>query len=91
MAFTATSSAFAATLMVFKAHNALLTEMSWAFSASSEISREERAASAAATSAVVWADVACNRAIGKKLSLRGRHNAFLLRGFLSCKNEHNFA
>lgn len=62
MALTATSSAFAATLMVCKAHNALLTEMSWAFCASSEISREERAASAAATSEVVWADVACSNA-----------------------------
>lgn len=31
MAFTATSSAFAATLIVFNAHSALLTEMSWAF------------------------------------------------------------
>lgn len=62
MAFTATSSAFAATLMVFSAHSALFTEMSWAFWASSEISKEERAASAAATSAVVWADVAFNKA-----------------------------
>ena len=62
MAFTATSSAFAATLMVFSAQSALFTEMSWAFWASSEISKEERAASAAATSAVVWADVAFNKA-----------------------------
>lgn len=63
MAFTATSSAFAATLIVFNAHSALLTEMSCAFWASSEISKDERAAWAAATSAVVWAEVACNRAV----------------------------
>ena len=48
--------------MVFSAQSALFTEMSWAFWASSEISKEERAASAAATSAVVWADVAFNKA-----------------------------
>ena len=63
MALTATSSALAATLMVCNAHIALLTEMSWAFWASLEISREDRAASAAATSAVVWAEVAFNKAI----------------------------
>ena len=68
MALTATSSAFDATLMVFKAHRALLTEMSWAFWASSEISREERAASAAATRAVVWADVAFNMAVRVNLA-----------------------
>lgn len=65
MALTATSSALAATLMVFRAHKALFTEMSWAFWASSDISKDERAASAAATSAVVCAEVAFNRAIGK--------------------------
>lgn len=68
MAFTATSSALAAVRTVCNTQFALRTEISWAFFASFEISRDERAACAAATRAVVWADVAFKRAKQKKKS-----------------------
>lgn len=67
IALTATSSALAAVRTVFSTQLALLTDISWAFRASLAISKDERAACAAATNALVWAEVAFNNAKCRKI------------------------